>query len=690
MSIFKTHCARMDHGGCLLSVTVEDNKIVKIAGAKEGFLNKGYICQKGLASAEKLTHQDRLLYPLKRVGARGENRWRRISWEEALGEIAANFLRIKADYGARAVAFCVGMPKGLEHFLLIRLANIFGSPNVVASQDVCHAPREITGLHTCGFYPVVDLHHRSELLMLWGSNATATNEEGEICSLLIEQVKSGTKLIVIDPRRTSLAKRADHWLRVLPGGDCLLALGMINVIISEGLYDKNFVENWTIGFAELAAAVREYSPENIAAKCGVDAPAIRLAARAYAEAKPAGLHWGNAIEHLSDTFSITRALICLMAICGNLAVPGGNVEANDPPIMGLGKFVRADLIPDKRKEMISNHYGVIPRLMTVAPAYFRRAIVEEVPYPVKAAYIMCANPVVNYADTAYSLQAFAKLDFIVCADVFLTPTAALADIVLPVATQYEINDIGHYGLGHGYVLARPKVVEPPAECRPDGQIINELGKLISDPQLWHENHEDFLTDLLAPTGISYEEFVKVGYLKGDDSFWGYRENGFKTPSKKVELALSVAQKFGLDALPVVNDRQEATSAAFPLLLTTAKSEFYLHSSCRQLPSLRKHSPFPTVEISRSCATKYGIGEGEEVLIHTAHGSITQTARFNDDLYEGVVVAASGWWFPEDKSTPLFALLKANYNALTSVKNMGKEYATPNLRAIPCRIEPARG
>ncbi|HPC33866.1 MAG TPA: molybdopterin-dependent oxidoreductase, partial [Syntrophales bacterium] len=181
MKWFKTHCARMDHGGCGLLVGVKDNRIVQVKGDPDGFLNKGYVCPKGVISPDRLTHPDRLKHPLRRVGDKGAGKWERISWPEALGTIADNLKDIREKHGARAVAFGVGMPKGLDHFFQIRLANLFGSPNVIASQDVCHAPREITGIHTCGFYPVVDFHHPSKLVVLWGSNITATNEEGEIC-----------------------------------------------------------------------------------------------------------------------------------------------------------------------------------------------------------------------------------------------------------------------------------------------------------------------------------------------------------------------------------------------------------------------------------------------------------------------------------------------------------------------------
>ena len=264
----KTHCARMDHGGCGLLVGVEDNRIVSVKGDPDGFLNKGYVCLKGIASPDRLTHPDRLKHPLKRVGKRGEGRWKRISWREALGEIAENLMKIKEHYGAKAVAFGAGTPKGLEHFVLIRLANIFGSPNVVAPQDVCHAPREVTGVHTCGFYPVADFHHPSKLILLWASNITSTNEEGEICSMLLEQIRKGTGLIVIDPRKIDLVKKAKNWLQLRPGTDHALALGFLHVIIEETLYDKDFVEKWTHGFDDLADHVRKYTPEKVSRSPG--------------------------------------------------------------------------------------------------------------------------------------------------------------------------------------------------------------------------------------------------------------------------------------------------------------------------------------------------------------------------------------------------------------------------------------
>ncbi len=681
----KTHCARMDHGGCALLVGVKENRIHQVKGDPQGYLNKGYTCHKGRVSADRLSHPDRLRHPLKRAGKRGEGKWQRISWDEALDEIAGNFLAIKEKYGARAVGFGVGMPKGLEHFVLIRLANVFGSPNVIASQDVCHAPREITGLHTCGFYPVADLHNPTRCILSWASNVLSTNEEGQIASLTLEQLKNGAKLIVVDPRKTDLAQKADLWLQLRPGTAQALALGFLHVIIEESLYDKDFVEKHAHGFEDLARHVGRYTPEMASEITWVPSELIRKAARLYATSKPAALQWGNAIEHDINAFDATRSLVCLMAVCGNLEVPGGNINAHDPKIMGLAEFVRADLVPDKRKEMISAHHGTIPRLMTVAPSYFRKAVLEGIPYPVRGYYGMCTNPLVAWADSAFTHQALMSLDFTAIADLFMTPTASMADIVLPVAHQFEMNDIGHYGIGHGLVLARPKIVDPPEECWPDIKIMNELGKRVSSPEYWHDDFETFLEDVLRPSGLTYGEFAAKGFLKGPDRFGLHEEKGFRTPTGKVELRLSTAEKFKLKPLPEFTALPEDEDPDYPLILISAKSPYYLLSSYRWVDRLRQKQPQPLVEIHPETAAAHGIGDGEEVTIETKYGSIVQVAKVTDIVHPRVISADLGWWFPEGNAAEQFAWRRANFNMLTSIEKLGKEFGTPNLKNLPCRI-----
>ncbi len=681
----KTHCARMDHGGCSLKVGVQGNRIVSVKGDPDGYLNKGYICSKGMASPDRLTHPLRLTCPMKRKGLRGEGKWQEISWHEAIALVGEKLQRVKDHLGARGVAFCQGMPKGLEHFVLIRLANLFGSPNVVVVQDVCHAPREISGLHTCGFYPVADFHHKNKLVLLWGSNPTSTNEEGQICSLLLGQIKQGTELIVVDPRQTELAAQAKYWLQIRPGTDSALALAFLNVIITERLFDEYFVKNWTYGFDELSAHVESFSPEKMSQIVWVPADLIRKSARAYARSHPAAIAWGNPIEQNIHAFDSARALICLMAICGNLDVPGGNIQANEPRILSLGKFVRADKIPSKPKEMIHAHHHAIPRLMTVPPAYFRKAVLKGSPYPVKAAYVQCANPVLSYADSRQTYDALMKLDFLAVSDIFMTPTAALADVVLPAATHFEFNDIGHYGLGHGFILARPKVVNPPGQCWPDIKILNELGKVLTPKQYWYDDHNELLDVLLAPAGLDFSLFAECGLLRGADQFKKYEKSGFRTSSGKVELSLSQSPKLMVSALPEFEGYPEPEDGAYPLVLTSAKSRHYLHSSYRWLEKLRKLRPYPRTLIHPNTAAEHGIDEGDDITIETAQGQITQVAHLSDRIHPKVIYADYGWWFPEDKIEALFGWDRSNFNILTTTEKLGPQFGTPNLKGINCRI-----
>jgi len=680
----RTHCARMDHGGCAIVVGTKNNRIVQIKGDPDGFLNKGYICPKGLASSERLTHPDRLRYPLLRKGKRGGGEWEKITWEEATETIAKRFLEIKEECGAKGVAFCQGMPKGMEHFALIRLANLFGSPNVVAVQDVCHAPREVTGLHTCGFYPVTDFHHQSKTVLVWGSNPTHTNEEGEICSLLLDQLKQGTRLIVIDPRKTDLAKRAQIWLQPRPATDHFLALAFLNVIIEENLFNRPFVKTWTRGFDDLAGHVKDFAPEKVSNVAWIEPDLIRKAARLYAKSHPAAIHWGNALEQNCHTFDAARAITCLMALCGNLDIPGGNIQANEPRILSLGKYVRADLLPDKRKEMIHAAHGTIPRLMTVPPVFFRKAVLEQNPYPVKGAYVQCANPVMAYADSNLTFEALTRLDFLAVSDLFMTPTAALADIVLPAATSFEFDDIGHYGLGHGYVLARPKVVDPPEACRPDIQILNNLGLAMTPKEHWFDDYHELVEMVMKPSGLTFKAFAERGYLKGKEQFKKYEANGFRTPTKKVELRLSTAEKFKLKPLPQAFDLPR-DDPDYPLVLTSCKDRFYLHSAYRWVKTLREKSPEPMVEIHPETAAGYGIQEGDLVRIETPTGQIRQRARLTPHIHPRVISAAYGWWFPEEDITEKSNWTRANFNMLTTTEGLGREFGTPNLKGIGCRI-----
>ena len=395
----------MDHGGCGLRVTTENGKITRIQGDPQSPLSLGYICPKGLAGAARHTHPDRLTTPLIREGAKGENRWKNVSWPEALEFIAARLNKIRNEYGPQAVVFAQGAPKGLEHFVLIRLANVFGSPNVCGPQNVCHMPRELAGVMTAGFFPVPDYDSTTALILNWGSNLLKTNEEGIIASRLVHSLKGGADLIVIDPRRTHLAEIAQSHLQLRPGSDGVLALGLLRVILREGLYDREFVEQWTVGFEELKQQVEPYTPEKVAELTWLEPQEIIHTAWTYATSKPALIQWGNAIEHTEFGFQTSRALLCLMAVTGNLDVPGGNIRPEMPPVARLADFVKSSLLPDKVQKMISRHDQLAPNFLIVPPPLVVQAILQARPYPVRAMVVQVSNPLLTYSQARETYKA---------------------------------------------------------------------------------------------------------------------------------------------------------------------------------------------------------------------------------------------------------------------------------------------
>jgi anaerobic selenocysteine-containing dehydrogenase len=270
------------------------------------------------------------------------------------------------------------------------------------------------------------------------------------------------------------------------------------------------------------------------------------------------------------------------------------------------------------------------------------------------------------------------------AEIFMTPTAAMADIVLPVAHQYEMNDIGHYGIGHGMIFARPKIVEPPEECWPDIKIMTELGKRVSPPDLWPEDHEQFLEDLVRPAGLTYREFVEKGYLKGPEIARSYETKGFPTPTGRWSCA-SARRRVRPEALPEFSGLPEEDDPEYPLILISAKSQYYLLSAYRWVKRLRDKHPEPTVEIHPDTAVRYDIRDGADVVIETKYGMVTQKALVTDIIHPRVVSASLGWWFPEGDPASQYDWQSANFNMLTSIGKLGKEYGTPNLKNMPCRI-----
>ncbi len=690
--IVKTYCARMDHGGCGILAHVENGRITKIEGNPDSPLNRGTICAKGLAQIEKLNHPDRIKYPMKRKGERGKGKWERISWDEALETIAEKISEIIKEDGPRAISFAQGTPKGLELFLLIRLANLLNIPNISTPGNVCHMPRETASTLTCGFFPIPDYDHPPACVVVWGSNLFQTNEEGILGSQLKRALDHGAKLIVIDPRKTAVASRADLWLQPRPGTDLALALGILRAIVDKDLYERAFVEGWTKGFPELKEHLQQYPLEKVSDITWISKEKIIEMAHLFSQTKPASIQWGNALEHNPSSFQCARALLILMAITGNLDTPGGNVNRPGPPIMRPGELVQIKKFPDKKEKILSPEFRLSTMMGFVPSQLIVKAILTEKPYPIRMMYIQGGNPLLSYANSMETFEAMKKLHFLAVSEIFLTPTAQLADIVLPAATNFEFDDIGHFGLPHGFILARPKIVEPMGESWPDSKILNELGKRLGYGQYFWKDMRECLDEILNPVGMTYDDFKSIGILKGKWEYRGYEKKGFNTPSGKVEIYSQQLKEWEYDPLPSYQDLPESPLLKeYPLIFTSAKDPFYFHSAYRNISSLRKLSPEPIVLIHPDTAAHLGIDEGDWVSVETKQGTIRQKAKLNTEIDPRVVVISFGWWFPERNDLELSGWKESNLNILT---NNDPPYdpaiGSTSLRAVPCRIYKSEG
>ena len=682
----RTVC-RSCHGGCGVIAHVQNGRVVKISGDPDSPISHGTLCSKGLAITQIAYHPDRVLYPLKK-NTKG---WERITWDEALDTIADKFKQIIKEHGPESILVGQGTGRDYEsHFS--RFGNLLGTPNILTAGHMCYLSRTGATLITCGNLPACDYEGEPKCIVLWAVNPLWTNPDEYKGVHFWQAFKKGAKLIVIDPRKNFYTQKADLWLQLRPGTDAALAFGFFHVIIEEELYDKTFVANYIHGWDAFVQRVREYPLFKVQEITWVDQDLIRQAARMYASIKPAGIHWGVPTEQTINCTDYTRLATGLMAVTGNLDAPGGNVFHMPPPVRKVSEFSRHDALSaeQNKKRLAGEKYKLGARMTFITPKAAWEAIFTAKPYPVKAGLFVGTNPVVTGANAKEIYAALQKLDFLAVADFFLTPTAELAQIFLPAATWLEQNHMAENWKRHGYVLARQKVVEM-GECRQDHRIFMDLGKRMG--QEWWNSVEEALDYLLAPAGLNWEQFKQKGYLKGERTFYKYREKGFSTPTRKVELYSTVLEQWGRDPLPKYVEIPESPvsrpdlAEKYPYILNAGlRTPTFFHSANRQVPWLREIRPDPIVEIHPQTAQKHDIREMDWVWLTSPRGRIKQRAKLNDGIDPRVIVAEHGWWFPEIKEAG-HGWDISNINILTddSHESMDPVMGATNLRVLLCNI-----
>jgi anaerobic selenocysteine-containing dehydrogenase len=684
----RTAC-RNCHGGCGVIAHVKDGKVIKVEGDPNSPISHGTMCSKGLSITQLAYHPDRILYPMEKT----EKGWQRITWDEALGTIAEKFKKVIDEYGPESILVGQGTGRDYESHLY-RFANLLGTPNVITAGHMCYVSRVASTLITCGTLPVVDYEGGPKCIVMWGCNPLWTNPDEYKGASFWRAYKRGAKLICIDPRKSFYAGRADLWLQLRPGTDAALAMGFHYVIIEEELYDKEFTENYVNGWNAWKGRVKEYPLDRVQEITWVDKDLIRKAARMYATIKPACIHWGVPTEQTINCANYTRAVTGLMGITGNLDAPGGNVLFVNPPTRTVAEFARHnDLSSEQRKKRLGGEeFKLGARVAFINPKKAWDSILTGKPYSIKAGILCGTNPVVTRANAKEAYEALKKLEFLVVIDFFLTPTAELADIFLPSGTWLEQNHVADNWKRHGFVLARQKCVEI-GECWQDHKILLELGKRMG--QSWWDTVEDALDYLLEPSGLTWEQFKEKGYLQGEMVYYKYKERGFSTPTKKLELYSTVLKDWGYDPLPKYTEIPESPVSRpdllkdYPYILNAGlRTPTFFHSANRNIPWLREIRPHPIAEVHPETAKKHGVKDGQWVYIESPRGRIKQRAKLNDGIDPRVIAAEHGWWFPEIKD-PGHGWDISNVNLLTdnAYATLDPAIGSTNLRVCLCNISP---
>jgi anaerobic selenocysteine-containing dehydrogenase len=466
------------------------------------------------------------------------------------------------------------------------------------------------------------------------------------------------------------------------------------VVVNEHLYDRDFVESWTVGFEQLVRHVGDYTPRRVAEITWVPEDIIQESARLYARTRPACIQMGNAFEHTINSLQTVRALSILKAITGNIGIPGGEVYWKPLPILDRydPRLTLQDALPKEKASLrLGSDMGFLPLFHYVPPPAVIKAMAEGRPYPVKGAYIQGANPLLTYPNARATYGAFRDLSFLVVADHFMTPTAAMADIVLPAATYLEFDSVVYPPY---YPIAQvQRRVARVADCRSDFEILGGIARKMGMEEHFGENGRHLLDEVLAPRGLDFEAFKARGPLVGERVYDHFKDKGFDTPSGKVEIFSGRLEAWKQDPLPVYREPPETPLSApdlageYPLILTSWKSEYYRHSGGRHVRGLRDLHPDPVLLIHPETASALGIREDEWVRVVTRRGHIKQKALFSEALDPRVVGADYAWWFPERGAKTLYGWDESNVNILTDHEPpYGREVGSANLRSFLCRVE----
>ena len=736
---------------CAFEARVEDGVVTELVPDPTRYPYDTKIvsrCRRWRMNIDKLYDEERVNYPLRRVGERGSGKFERVSWDEAIQDISTRLKALIAEHGPWTVASAIGGPHTV-YWPLHRFMNLLGSPNNMGIGPICWNPRIWMDTMTYGWSIEIDFRpDETGCLILWGTNP-AQSDNSMFWNSISSYAKAGGKLIVVDPRLSTSARHATLWLHPYPGTDTVLAYAMARVLIEDGLCDSTFIDEWCYGFEEFSQAACACSLEEASVITGCSVEDIRAAAHLFGENTPAALISGRGVDQIGPNVApLHRVLASLRALVGCVDVQGGCCINQYPRFMGELELEMSSMLPmesrehglneDKGLQSYAGYAKVWPRLAThqrylpmryltsALPARVWEAAITGEPYRVTALFCNAANPMVTYADTALVKEALEHMELVVDLNYLITPTGQMADYILPAASAVERPAFQAQGGVSDFCYGGPAAVSPLYERKEDYQIFRELGLAMGqDPQLWPaENLTEELSRVVGRVDMDWETFETVGIAAGPAVYSKQlfanpetgEEMGFATESGKIELANPfleslgagrVAQWFPVPGVHQPIEGQQGREGEVPgawrpagdcvTLITGARKQPYWASCYFEVEGFRKAHPLPTVEMSAATAQRLGLAEGDECLISrvdTPDVDIVQYVHVTD-MVDGVASAEYGWWYPEkDMGSPGFSgCFENNVNLLTrGTVDMEPEplIGTWIYNGIPCRIRKKRG
>ena len=695
---------------CGIVMHVRDNKVVRVEGDPAHPFNANrpnypaYSCYKAQYPIFHVGAPGRVEHPLKRKGERGGGEWEQISWEQAIDEIADRVMAIKEKHGpAPALAAC-GPHEWYDRGVFLSLfMRAMGSPNVMTICEMCGGTTQMGDVLTVGErftrYAYGAEYEDSKCVFIIASNPAASfpNQWERI----LEGKSRGAKIIVVDPRKTESAHEADLYAPIRPGSDAALGLAMCNVIITEELYDKEFVEKWCHGFEEFRERASHYSPEMAAELTWVEADTIREMARMYATIKPATMLRRIGTGQHTNSIQTARIFSILVALTGNIDVEGGNLLIKD---MGGLKapteflYAHPEFAPP---ELLAKQFGAEKYPLWCGPDSIQQlaSMVEGTRAihrgDIKGLFVMDIHPMISFPDTNKFVEGLMKLDLLVTLSPTIYDSASYADYVLPTTTKYE-EEYVYVSQYHKTATASHAVITPPGEARnPIDILINitqALGKRggVEYPEVlpWM-NHEEFWNFRLEGSGMTMQDLLKKTHQSYPYEYHEYEKRGFATPTGKVELWSTVLEKYGQDPLPFHEEPpftphgRPDLAGQFPFVMLTGAREFEMYETHNKEEDsmARQVVPFAKLWIHEDAAKERGIEQGEEVTVKSPWGQCKMVAYVTDHIHSRVVSAPFGWYYPEKGEAGLFGEDSPNINLAVGVDppndpNIGVAYLKP--------------